>query len=84
MISIQTRGYVESDGTLALHERTPLRSVDVEILMVLQPTALPKSAPSPEDRGWPPGFFEETYGSCADDPLDRLPQGSPDIRDAVR
>ncbi|AFZ56178.1 hypothetical protein H6G54_06735 [Anabaena cylindrica FACHB-243] len=24
---------------------------------------------SPEELGWPPGFFEQTYGSCEDDPI---------------
>jgi hypothetical protein len=24
---------------------------------------------SPEELGWPPGFFEETAGSCEDDPI---------------
>jgi hypothetical protein len=27
-------------------------------------------------RGWPPGFFEETAGSFADDPIQRAPQGA--------
>jgi hypothetical protein len=31
--------------------------------------------PSPEARGWPPGFFERTAGSLADDPIERPPQG---------
>ena len=26
-------------------------------------------------RGWPPGFFEETAGCFADDPIQRAPQG---------
>ncbi len=24
---------------------------------------------TPEELGWPPGFFESTYGSCQDDPI---------------
>jgi hypothetical protein len=31
-----------------------------------------KSTPqqkSPEELGWPPDFFEQTYGSCQDDPI---------------
>ena len=53
MVSIQTRGHVGSDGTLALQERTPLRNVDVDVLVVLQPMAPADAAP--EDRGWPAG-----------------------------
>lgn len=26
-------------------------------------------------KGWPPGYFEQTMGSCADDPIKRWPQG---------
>jgi hypothetical protein len=28
-----------------------------------------------DERGWPHGFFEQTFGSLADDPLTRPPQG---------
>lgn len=27
----------------------------------------------PEAPGWPPGFIERTYGSLADDPIERPP-----------
>ena len=30
--------------------------------------------PSPESLGWPSGYFEETTGSFADEPLDRPQQ----------
>jgi hypothetical protein len=32
----------------------------------LEPSAPPKT---PEELGWPVGFFEQTYGSCQDDPI---------------
>ncbi|MDZ7996261.1 MAG: hypothetical protein RM022_030460 [Nostoc sp. EfeVER01] len=32
----------------------------------LEPSAPPKT---PEELGWPAGFFEQTYGSCQDDPI---------------
>jgi hypothetical protein len=32
----------------------------------LEPSTLSKT---PEELGWPPGFFEQTYGSCQDDPI---------------
>jgi hypothetical protein len=40
-------------------------------------------AQSPEARGWPPGFFERTYGSLADDPMERPSQGDYEIRDEI-
>lgn len=30
---------------------------------------------TPEELGWPPGFFERTAGSFEDEPLIRYPQG---------
>jgi prevent-host-death family protein len=33
---------------------------------------LRRDEPSP---GWPVGYFEETYGALAEDPLERPPQG---------
>lgn len=37
----------------------------------------------PEAPGWPPGFIERTYGSLADDPIERPPQGDFEERDAI-
>lgn len=36
-----------------------------------------------DDLGWPPGFFEETYGALADDPLTRPEQGEAQEREAL-
>ena len=33
-----------------------------------------------ENLGYPPGFFERTYGCLAEDPLVRYPQGEPQER----
>ncbi|MBI1259795.1 MAG: hypothetical protein GC204_20195 [Chloroflexi bacterium] len=40
-------------------------------------------AETPEARGWPPGFFERTAGSLADDPIERPPQGDYEVRDEI-
>jgi hypothetical protein len=37
----------------------------------------------PTAPGWPPGFFERTYGSLADDPIERPPQGDYEVRDEI-
>jgi hypothetical protein len=60
------------DGMLSL--RIPLGKPDAEydVLVVVQPTA---AATTPEERGWPPGYFEKTFGSIADDTFVRPPQG---------
>jgi hypothetical protein len=36
--------------------------------------------PPERPNGWPPGFFEQTYGSTQDDPLERPPQGEFELR----
>lgn len=38
---------------------------------------------SPEELGWPPGFFEETAGCLADDPIQRYPQGEYEQREQL-
>ena len=36
-----------------------------------------------DEQGWPSGFFDATYGSLADDPLERLPQGEYEVREPL-
>lgn len=81
MISVQTKSHICADGTLALHVPTALRETDVDVTLVAQP--VPQAKHSPEELGWPPGFFEETYGSLRDEPLNRLPQGDFEEREPV-
>ena len=49
-----------------------------EILVVLQPIA------SPIELGWPEGFFEQTAGAWAGEPLERPEQGVYEEREAFR
>lgn len=79
MISIQTRTRVAADGTLTVQVPTDLPETDVDVMLVVQPVA-----GSPEALGWPPGFFEETYGSLKDDPIERAPQGEMEVREALQ
>ena len=79
MISIQTRTHVGVDGTLSVQVPTTLREMDVDVMLIVQP--IPDSSPSLEEMDWPPGFFEETFGCLADDPIERLP---PPERNACR
>jgi hypothetical protein len=44
---------------------------EYEVLIVVQA----KAAATPEERGWPPGYFENTYGSIDDETFFRHPQG---------
>lgn len=61
-----------SDGMLSL--RIPLGNpeTEYEVLVVVQPAA---AAATLEEHGWPPGYFEKTFGSIGDDTFTRPPQG---------
>ena len=41
------------------------------------------STTTSKDLGWPPGFFEQTFGSLKDSPLVRDPQGGYETRDEI-
>jgi hypothetical protein len=47
-----------------------LRDVELEVMVIVQPIK-PSPLETTLDRGWPPGFFEQTAGALADDPLVR-------------
>jgi hypothetical protein len=65
----------DKDGTLRLHVPVGKPDVEYEVVLVLQPRdALPKAA-TPEELGWPPGYFEATFGSITDETFVRPPQG---------
>lgn len=54
-------------------ELTPLNEVKVAR----------NGTPTPEELGWPPGYFEQTYGSLKDEPLERGPQGEYEVREEI-
>lgn len=60
------------DGMLSL--RIPLGKPEAEydVLVVLQPRT---AATTPEEGGWPQGYFEKTFGSIDDETFERPPQG---------
>lgn len=71
MLPFRLAGKTGPDGTLSL--RIPLGEpeAEYEVLVVVQPRAL---ATTPEQRGWPPGYFE-LAGSIDDPTFERPPQG---------
>lgn len=44
---------------------------------------LDEPEPSADPLGWPTNFFEDTYGSLADDPIERLPEGQNEQREPL-
>ncbi len=82
MHSIKLRSRVGADGMLQVQLPLGLRDVDLEVMVIVQPIE-PSSLETAGERGWPPGFFEQTAGALADDPLVRGEQGAYEEREAL-
>jgi hypothetical protein len=74
MVTIPIKTRLEANGTLSLSVPTGLPESDVEVVVIIQPV-------SDSIATWPEGFFEQTYGAFAEQPLARAPQGEFDARD---
>jgi hypothetical protein len=70
------KGRVEN-GVVVLSEGVRLpEGQEVTVLAPLAPAVdLSEIGGTPEDRGWPPGYFEKTFGSITDETFVRPPQG---------
>ena len=62
------------DGVL--HVRVPLGTpdADFDVVLVVQPKEAKPSPATPEELGWPPGYFD-LAGSIDDETFARPPQG---------
>ena len=80
-MTIKTKSRINPDGTLDLHVPTGLPEAEVDVTVVVQPISGAREQPTAQDLGWPPGFFERTFGCVPD--LMRAPQGDPDAREDV-
>ncbi len=74
MKTIQLTTKTDENGMLSLELplEIPLREIDV--IVVFQPVP-ERAKPKTTSRGWPPGFFRQTAGVFADDPIERPGQG---------
>ena len=68
---------VKSGKDGVLHLRVPVGKADTEFeaVIVVQPKVASPSTSATEDLGWPPGYFETTFGSIDDETFMRQPQG---------
>ncbi|MEG3925906.1 MULTISPECIES: hypothetical protein [unclassified Microcoleus] len=83
MQSIKLRSHVGSDGMLHLQIPGGIKDTDLEVIVIFQPIATASEAKTPEDLGWPPGFFERTFGCFQDEPLVRGEQGEYEEREEL-
>ena len=75
MQSITLHSHVGEDGILQLSVPVGMTDVDLEVMVIVQPIVNSKSAKTPEELGWTPGFFDKTFGAWEGEPLTRGEQG---------
>lgn len=79
MQTIALKARTGKDGIVRLEIPTQIADHDIEIVLVMQPIY-----DEPVDAmGYPIGYFEETYGSLAHDPIERNQPFYPDVRDEI-
>ena len=66
MQSIILQACVGPDGILHLDVPVGIHDSELEVTLTVQ---VVNSTPQPQGKGWPSGFFEETFGSFKDNPL---------------
>jgi hypothetical protein len=75
MQTIRVSEKTGKDGTLHLHIPLGKPEAEFDVVVTVQPSAPSVVAGTPEERGWPPGYFESTFGSITDETFIRPPQG---------
>ncbi len=68
MQSITIQSHIGKDGILRLQVPDEFKDVDVQVTLALPEAHKNGTNKSPEELGWPPGFFEETFGCLPDFP----------------
>jgi hypothetical protein len=66
MNSMKLRSRVGADGVLNLRVPIGVTNAEVEVVVVFQLVERAQTPKTPEELGWPPGFFERTAGSIPD------------------
>jgi hypothetical protein len=64
-----------SDGLLRLQIPVGAPEAEYDAVVVLQARALAGPPCVADNRGWPPDYFQETFGSITDESFVRPPQG---------
>lgn len=66
--SVRIESRVGKDGVLSL--RVPLSAADADADVVVTIEPKPGQARVADKATWPPQYFEQTYGSLADEPME--------------
>ncbi len=81
MRTIETTATITADGLLTIHvPRDIAPGTHPVVLVIDEQTVAPEH---PDESGWPAGFFEQTAGALAADPITRGEQGEYEVRDSL-
>jgi hypothetical protein len=80
---IKLKAKVDAEGEVTIKMPQDLANKELEIAIVYQLVSPESSTQTPESLGWPSGFFEQTAGCLADEPLVRYPQGEYENREPI-
>ncbi|BAB77357.1 hypothetical protein ACN23B_30045 (plasmid) [Anabaena sp. FACHB-709] len=83
MQSIKLCSHVGSDGILHLEIPLGITDKEIEVMVIYQQLESSTTVTTPEELGWPSGFFEQTYGICQDDPIIIDSEGDFEIREEI-
>lgn len=79
MQTLTLKARADKDGILRLEIPTNQADQEIEIVLVMQ-TIIDEPV---DDMGYPIGYFDDTYGSLSDDPIERNQPPTPDVRDII-
>jgi hypothetical protein len=82
MQSLTIHTWIGKDGLLKLETPVNFRDAEVDVVLVVNAVTSKIKTKKKRAKGWPPGFFERTFGSIPDLP-ERGPQGEYEIRDIL-
>ena len=66
-----------------LSKRQKLQAMQFLMSELILAETVEDSALETEVIGWPPNYFEETFGALRDDPIERPEQGMFEVRDML-
>jgi len=75
---IQMAAKAGPDGVIRLAIPVGAADGEFEVAVVVSPKPAASGKPgakTPEELGWPPGFFEKTFGSITDEAFEAPPRG---------
>lgn len=80
METIKLKTHINADGILTIEVPSQFKDKETEIVVVLSEISATVQ-PQLDAMGYPIGYFEATFGICADNPIERGEQGIFEIRE---